>query len=54
VTDGLAELLSLERGRNSLVERALRDTDHLRRDTHTSLVQNLDGIPAQSNRVSST
>lgn len=47
VADGLAELLALERVRNRLVERALRETDHLRGNADTTLVQDLDRVPAR-------
>jgi hypothetical protein len=51
VANSLAELLALERVRNRLVESALRETDHLRGNAYTTLVQDLDRVPGRRIRT---
>ena len=51
ITDSLLELLSLECIGDGVVESSLGETQHLRGDTDSSLVQDLDGNLERSRRV---
>lgn len=50
LTNQLAELLALVRVLDGVIERSLRNTEHLRSNTNTSLIQNLDGNLSSADR----
>ena len=50
LTNQLAELLALIRVLDGVIERSLCNTEHLRSNTNTSLIQNLDGDLSSADR----
>jgi hypothetical protein len=54
LSDRLTKLLAVEGVGDGLVESSLRESNHLRRNTDTTLIQDLDGVSDESKKASTS